>query len=197
MEAGDVVVRKEKGGIDKKKYNLLKAAFKEERDARVMYEIELNKLLSKYQAATKELEETKDKNLQLYEKNIELEERIADYKARARVNENPPSDSEHLKEMLGTQNLLREEMKEKEFFKVQAKEAFEKVVQLENDYRMKERQQFNENSEIRYQVTQIEKKNQHLWDQLEVSKSDIQQLEADKKGLFETIARKEQDMEDL
>ena len=102
MEAGDVVVKKEKGGIDKRKYNLLKAAFKEERDARVMYEIELNKLLLKYQASTKELEETKDKNLQLYEKNIELEERIADYKARARVNENPHSNSEHLKEMMGT-----------------------------------------------------------------------------------------------
>lgn len=65
-----------------------------------------------------ELEQFKDKNLQLYEKNIDLEERIADYKQIARVVENPAqSDSEHMKEMLGTQNLLREEMKEKEFFK--------------------------------------------------------------------------------
>ncbi len=111
------MVRKEKVGIDKKKYKMLKAAFKEERDARVAYEIELNKLLSKYTVQTKEFEETKDKNLQLYEKNIELEERIADFKARVRVSENPHSESEHLKEMLGTQNLLREEMKEKEFFK--------------------------------------------------------------------------------
>ena len=42
---GEVVSRKEKSGIDKKKYKMLKAAFKEERDARVAYEIELNKLL--------------------------------------------------------------------------------------------------------------------------------------------------------
>jgi len=97
-----VVSRKEKGGIDKKKYNLLKAAFKEERDARVAYEIELNKLLAKYNAQTTEFEETKDKNLQLYEKNIELEERVAEFKARARATENPHSESEHVKEMLGT-----------------------------------------------------------------------------------------------
>jgi len=93
MEASDVVIRKEKGGIDKKKYNLLKKAFKEEREARLLYEVEINKLSLKYQASAKELEETKDKNLELYEKNIELEERIADYKSRLRVNENSHSDS--------------------------------------------------------------------------------------------------------
>lgn len=114
---GEVAIRKEKGGIDKKKYNLLKAAFKEERDARVAYEIELNKLLTKYTAQTTDFEQIKDKNLQLYEKNIELEERVADFKARVRASENPHSESEHFKEMMGTQNLLREEMKEKEFFK--------------------------------------------------------------------------------
>lgn len=99
--------------------------------------------------------------------------------------------------MLGTQNLLREEMKEKEFFKTQAKEAFEKLVQIENDFRVKERQQFTENSELRYQIAQIEKKNQHLWDQLEATKADISQQEADKKRLYETIARKDGDMEEL
>lgn len=75
----------------------------------------------------------------MYEKNIELEERIADYKTRARANETSANDSEHVKEMLGTQNLLREEMKEKEFFKNQAKEAFERVVHMENEFRQKER----------------------------------------------------------
>lgn len=95
----------------------------------------------------------KDKNLQLYDRNNELEERIADLKTRARATDNPYNESEHMKEMLGTQNLLREEMKEKDFFKSQAKEAFEKLATLENELRTKERQQLNEHTELRYQIT--------------------------------------------
>ena len=90
-----------------------------------------------------EHEEIKDKNLQLYDRNNELEERIADLKTRARATDNPYNESEHMKEMLGTQNLLREEMKEKDFFKNQAKEAFEQVVVLENEMKTKLREQAN------------------------------------------------------
>ena len=72
-----------------------------------------------------------------------------------------------MKEMLGTQNLLREEMKEKEFFKGQAKEAFERIAALENELRVREKTQLNEHSELRYQITQVEKKNQNLWNELE------------------------------
>ena len=52
-----------KGGVDKKKYKMLKAAFKEERDARLQVEAEMEKLVEKYENLAKELEETKDKNL--------------------------------------------------------------------------------------------------------------------------------------
>lgn len=48
---------------------------------------------------------------------MQLEERVADFKTRVKVNESSGTESEHMKEMLGTQNLLREEIKEKEFFK--------------------------------------------------------------------------------
>ena len=51
------------GGIDKKKYKMLKAAFKEERQARVTCEIELNKLVTRFQNLTTLHEEMKDKNL--------------------------------------------------------------------------------------------------------------------------------------
>jgi hypothetical protein len=104
-------------GISKKKYKMLKAAFKEEREARVTLEFEFNKMMTKLASVTAEFEETKDKNLQLYEKNMQLEETVAEFKTRVKVNEASGKESEHMKEMLGTQNLLREEMKEKEFFK--------------------------------------------------------------------------------
>ena len=118
----------EGSGIDKKKYKMLKAACKEEREARITYEIELNKLNQKFAAQTKEFEDTKDKNLQLEQRNIELEEKLADLKTRVRVTDKPTSDSEHMKEMLGTQNLLREEMKEKEFKTLKPNELVLKLV---------------------------------------------------------------------
>jgi len=163
-----------KSGIDKKKYKMLKAAFKEERQARVTCEIELNRLVTKLQNLTTLYEEMKDKNLQLYDRNNDLEERIADLKTRARAVDNPyKEDSEHMKEMLGTQSLLREEMKEKEFFKGQAKETFERIAAMESEFKQKEKMTFNEVSELRYQITQVEKKNQNLWDELEQRKAEI------------------------
>ena len=81
---------------------MLKAAFKEEREARLTCEIELNNLIQKYEQQSAAFEDFKDKNLQLYERNIELEEKCADYRQIQRANENPISDSEHMKEMLGT-----------------------------------------------------------------------------------------------
>ena len=41
------------------------------------------------------------------------------------------TDEEHIKEMLGTQNLLREEMREKEFFKQKAQTVMEQMVRME------------------------------------------------------------------
>ena len=89
-------------GIDRRRYKMLKAAFKEEREARLTCEMELNNLIQKYEQQSAAFEDFKDKNLQLYERNIELEEKCADYRKIQRVNENPISDSEHMKEMLGT-----------------------------------------------------------------------------------------------
>lgn len=143
---------------------MLKAAFKEEREARLTCEIELNNLIQKYEQQSAAFEDFKDKNLQLYERNIELEEKCADYRQIQRANENPISDSEHMKEMLGTQNLLREEMKEKEFFKKQAKDAIEKMIQMEDEFKQREMMQQEDSSNLRQQISLLEKKTQTLWD---------------------------------
>ena len=48
-----------------------------------------------------------------------------------KLKENPDAtDSEHIKEMLGTQALLREEMKEKEFFREQAASTMQQFLSL-------------------------------------------------------------------
>ena len=66
----------------------------------------------------KECELLKDKNLELYDLKERFEEQASLNKTISRVGDGENyTDEEHIKEMLGTQNLLREEMKEKEFFK--------------------------------------------------------------------------------
>ena len=63
----------------------------------------------------------KDRNLELYESNMHLQEQSAGLRHANRLNENVETkDDAHIKEMLETQNVLREEMKEKEFYKEQA-----------------------------------------------------------------------------
>jgi hypothetical protein len=134
---GDGVDEPKTGGVDKKKYKMLKAAFKEERDARLQVEVEMQNLVTKYETQAKEFEETKDKNLQLYDRNIELEEQNADMKSIQRATDNSgQSDNEHMKEILGTQNLLREEMKEKEHYKQVAQDSIEKLLSREEELKL-------------------------------------------------------------
>ena len=44
---------------------------------------------------------------------------------------NAYTDEDHIKEMLGTQSLLREEMKEKEFFKERYQNLMEETIKME------------------------------------------------------------------
>lgn len=49
-------------------------------------------------------------------------------------------DDEHIKEMLATQNLLREEMKEKEFFREQAQTSMQQLVAMQDKDKSREKE---------------------------------------------------------
>ena len=97
--------------------------------------------IKQYTEAAEQIEELKDKNLSLYEANMLLEEKQAELKHVNKLQLNPDNtDEEHIKEMLGTQNLLREEMKEKEFFKEQAQTTLEQLIQLQDQSKAKDKE---------------------------------------------------------
>ena len=105
----------------KRNYKLLKKAFKEERELRANVENELMLKIKQVNEQAIQMEELKDRNLELYEDKQRLEEQSAGLRHTHKLQSTTENtvDDEHIKEMLGTQNLLREEMKEKEFFKEQ------------------------------------------------------------------------------
>ena len=87
----------------KKNYKLLKKAFKEEREFRAQLETELMTKIKQYNEQAIEIEELKDRNLELYDKNMHLEEQSAGLRHVSKINEIPEQkDDEHIKEMLGT-----------------------------------------------------------------------------------------------
>ena len=58
----------------KRNYKLLKKAFKEERDFRANLETELMNKVQQYNQQAIEMEELKDRNIELYESNMHLQE---------------------------------------------------------------------------------------------------------------------------
>lgn len=56
----------------RRNYKLLKKAFKEEREFRANLETELTNKVQQYNQQAIEMEELKDKNLELYESNMHL-----------------------------------------------------------------------------------------------------------------------------
>lgn len=58
----------------RRNYKLLKKAFKEEREFRVNLETELMNKVQQYNEQAIEMEELKDRNLELYESNMHLQE---------------------------------------------------------------------------------------------------------------------------
>ena len=58
----------------RRNYKLLKKAFKEEREFRANLETELTNKVQQYNQQAIEMEELKDKNLELYESNMHLQE---------------------------------------------------------------------------------------------------------------------------
>ena len=53
--------------VDKKKYKLLKSAFREERELRINIERELEHQIAKVEQVSLELENQKERNIELYE----------------------------------------------------------------------------------------------------------------------------------
>lgn len=79
------------------------------------------------------VEELKDRNLELYEEKMSLAEQSAGLRHVNKLRDNTEhKDDEHIKEMLATQNLLREEMKEKEFFKNQAQTYMNQFLEIQD-----------------------------------------------------------------
>ena len=96
--------------------------------------------IKKVEEQTQNLEELKEQNLDLYAKNAELEDLVANLKSLNKLNEDGlQTDEEHLKEMMGAQTLLREEMKEKELFKEQVQNLTQKLVDLELEQERREK----------------------------------------------------------
>ena len=60
--------------IDKKKYKLLKQAFREERELRMNIENELQNQITKVEEIAKENEILKDRNIELYDQKEKFEE---------------------------------------------------------------------------------------------------------------------------
>ena len=75
------------GGIDKKKYKLLKKALKDQLDLRSNLEVELMSKIQKIEEQTKAFEEMKEQNLTLYSKNAELEDVVTNLKQLNKMNE--------------------------------------------------------------------------------------------------------------
>lgn len=124
--------------VDRKAYKLLKKALKIERSNYMTLEAELMNKIEKVSAQGITIEQLKDKNIDLQVRIDELEELTSNLRQTVLINKggNMP-DSEHMKEILGAQTLLREEMKEKEFFKAQASKNLEKMLQIEDEMLIK------------------------------------------------------------
>lgn len=84
----------------------------------------------------------KDRNVELYSRNIELEEFVSEHKTSVKVAQKVPltenrTTNGHLEEMMNVQQLLREEMKEKDMYKQQAEQAIKQYQDFQremNDY---------------------------------------------------------------
>ena len=84
------------------------------------------------------IEQLKDKNIDLQVRIDELEEITSNLRQTVLINKGGSMpDAEHMKEILGAQTLLREEMKEKEFFKAQAAKNLEKMLVIEDEMLVK------------------------------------------------------------
>ena len=81
----------------KRNYKLLKKAFKEEREFRAILETELMTKIKQYNESAIQIEELKDRNLELYEANMRLEEQSASLRHVSRLSENPDrKDDAHI-----------------------------------------------------------------------------------------------------
>ena len=117
-----------------------------------------------------ELENQKERNIELYEQKERFEELAMTNKSISRcTNEGEGqqyTDEEHIKEMLGTQNLLREEMKEKEFFKDKYQRLMEETIKMEDELLKKGTEVDKEKDVMNTNLKLVEAKNQEIHDKL-------------------------------
>lgn len=144
----------------KRNYKLLKKAFKEERDHRSNIENELMIKIKQVNDQAIMVEELKDRNLELFEEKMGLEEQSAGLRHVNKLRDNTNNkDDEHIKEMLQTQNLLREEMKEKEFFRDQAQTVMQQLMVIQDKDKSKEKELESAAQRCKLEVQLLEEKN--------------------------------------
>ena len=135
----------------------------EERELRANIETELMTKIKQYNDVAIEMEELKDKNLELYEANMRLEEQSAGLRHVNHLNKNKDNtDEEHIKEMLGTQNLLREEMKQKDLYREQYQNTMKQLIELKDRAQQSEKALEGESQRCKLEVQLLEEKNVQL-----------------------------------
>ena len=114
---------------------MLRTAFKTIEEEKQSLEIEFSLQSQKLDDQSKEIGFLKERNLELYDRNNELEE-LASHQStlqKVQVTSNQgggKSDTAHMQEMMNAQMLLREEMKEKQLFKEQADETMKQLFSI-------------------------------------------------------------------
>jgi hypothetical protein len=98
-------------------------------------------------------------------------------------------------EMLGTQNILREEMKEKELYKQAAAEHLQNLCDTQQllDEKVKEHERIT--SELRHEITLQEDKNLKLLASVEGLKAEIAKHVKDKESVRSEMREQTKDME--
>lgn len=154
--------------------------------------------IKQYNDQAIEMEELKDKNLELYEKSLSLEEQSAGLRHANRISQNPlDTDNEHIKEMLGTQNLLREEMEQKEFFKEQAQNTFKQLVALQDESAAKISTLEAEANRRVLEVQLIEEKNANLLEQIAAMTKKVQETENESMKYKTQLQEKDKEVNEM
>ena len=103
-------------------------------------EIDLAKALKKYETCQSEKDFLKEKNVELYDLNIALEEQVSLSTTTNKVLSQPSkSDTAHLQEMMDAQMLLREEMKGREELYQRNNELQEIIKELQTQLETQDR----------------------------------------------------------
>lgn len=146
---------------------------------------------------TERIDELKERNLELYEKNMLLEEQSAGLRQVVRANEGNGTDEEHIKEMLGTQTLLREEMQAKEQFKEQVQELLAKLTKLKDEMAALESKTAKESQRRLQEVQLLEEKSQEMHDKITSRDATIEERDSEIAKLKQSAKERDAEIDEM